>query len=283
MIFDQATALRELKKLKTNQYAQSFTVEDIKDFFRSLPSPANFKAIALVVPEIENSLIPPLLQNISFFAKEVKDIAFWDQAGVINSKSKTVLFDNITKEHPTMETLYVETPLGMLRLISRLDEIEKVLNGSDIQKVLFIKELLRNLKSISELWITFRASEIQKHLPLLLSTDLACIIVPMSFDFILKSYEAVKSLHLHGYFSTFGIVGYEIDNFYCFERNLIERIQMVARQFLSIDLQPAGIMCNKASKDSYADLSDSLRKLIDQIDLKKCDFYKLLFEQILSV
>ncbi len=272
MVQDQASALRQLKKLRDSLSPDSLPTP--ADLLASLPRPSGFPAIALVLPEHQGIEIPPMQTWAHTLLGDVRRTCLWDQGGLITLISPSGIQEPFT---PTQAT--VESPGGPLLVLPRIPGLPHLPSRPEPDRIRFVRHLVRSLSNCGELWVTLRAAELALSQAILHATDLACILVPRHPDAILRSYEAVKAIHLSGYFSTFALIGLDAGEP---EGNdpLVERITTVAKQFLSLDLVPAGmVLSGRPSKNG---INTQLRGLIGHLDASSCDFLWFLTERLLN-
>ncbi|RCK75263.1 MAG: hypothetical protein OZSIB_4347 [Candidatus Ozemobacter sibiricus] len=272
MIHDQASALRQLKKLRDSLSPDALPTA--ADLLASLPRPSGFPAIALVVPEHQGIDLPPLTSWIHSLLGDARRACLWDQAGLISLIAPTGVQEPFTPAQAT-----VESAVGPLLALPRIPGLAHLPGRPEADRIRFVRHLLRCLGSCTELWITLRAGELAHSQAILHATDLACLLVPQHPDAILRSYEAVKTIHLSGYFSTFGLIGLdagEADG----PASLVDRIMAVAKQFLSLDLVPAGmVLSGQSSRNS---INTQARGLIARLDPSSCEFFWFLTERLLN-
>jgi len=271
MLQDQASSLRQLKKLRDYQASENFPSKD--EFIANISRPTGFPTIALVVPDGVSDEVPPLQEWIHGLVGGSSRACIWDQAGLLSVSS---LLPDCDQIFPTLKT--VETDRGPLLVLPRFPDFRLLTVLPEIERIKFARNLFRTVGSISELWIVLRASELHHCQAALQATDLACIIAPDHPDAILKSYEAVKAIHLSGYFSTFGLIVLnprEIGE----KTDFVKRIKSVAKQFLSLDLVPAGVVLSGQGSENC--INSQIRELVGAIDLKSTDFQYFLGERLL--
>lgn len=283
MMHDQASSLRQLKKLRDSEAQESLPGK--KEFLEGLPRPTRFPAIALIVPDHLDGEIPPLQAWVSCLAESSGRTCLWDQAGLQSGLTSLPSGDHIFDHaFPTLTT--IETDGGPFLILPRITEFSLLTQRPETNRLKFARNLFRTIGSVSELWITLRASELPNSQAILHATDLACILVPDHPDAVLRSYEAVKSIRLSGYFGNFGLIPLNHEG--AGQRHdTVERVKSVAKQFLSLDLLHTGVvllgqgneLSGKVSVKSS--VNPILRGAVGAINMKSADFQFLLTERLL--
>lgn len=271
MMQDQASALRQLKKLRDSLATDPLPTP--AELLASLPRPSGFPAIALILPDHRGLDIPPLQSWAHSLLGDSPRACIWDQGGLFSLLSPAAVQEPFAAVQTT-----VETARGPIQVVPRLPGLPHLASRPEADRVRFIRSLVRSLGTISELWVSLRAAELAHSQAILHATDLACIVVPRHPDAILRSYEAVKAIHLSGYFSTFGLIGLEAGEADS-TQNLVDRITAVARQFLSLDLAPAGMVPSVQIPENS--INTQLRGLVGGIDVKSTEFLYFLAERLL--
>lgn len=231
---DQAASLRELKR-----YIDTVSPEQLPgpdEFLSSLPNPTKFAAIAVVIPDSSAGSLPTLQKWLPGVISRRRPPTVWDQASTLSATTPL-------PEGPDRVPLVVHTDssAGPLMVLPR--QISPIMLQSRPlpDRILFLRQLQKLFASSAEIWITIPMSDFRAHLPLLHATDATLVLVPRHSDAVLKSYEAVKSVHLSGYFSPISLAEAPGDD-EIISDHAIERIRAVAKQFLSLDLPPFGMV-----------------------------------------
>jgi hypothetical protein len=146
----------------------------------------------------------------------------------------------------------------------------------DFTKIEILTHLTRSLKPFTEVWISIKASELKECHPILHAADVACVTVPSHSDSILRCYETVKTIHLSGYFSPIGLLEFSPKTGITKEVSG-ERIKIVAKQFLALDLVPAGmVLSNNTFSPPLTD--NNLRSRLSALAAGSRDFLYCLAE-----
>ncbi|MBP7633781.1 hypothetical protein KBA41_06400 [Candidatus Ozemobacteraceae bacterium] len=231
---DQAESLRELKRLLDTVSPEQLPGPE--EFLTSLPSPTKFSAIAILVPDGAGARIPPLQKWLPALSKRRRPPTVWDQAATLSAA--TPLPDG-SDRLPLM--IHTDSAAGPLIVLPRQPSPIALQARPVPDRIRFLRQIQKLFASSTEIWITIPMSEFRAHLPLLHATDAVLVLVPRHPDAVLKSYEAVKSVHLSGYFSPISLAetpaGDEL-----ISDHAVERVRTVAKQFLSLDLPPFGVV-----------------------------------------
>ena len=269
---DQAASLRKLKQLVDKTKISN---ENPEEFLQEIIRPTPFTSIALIWPDQLFSSFPDITNWISSLMQLSPRAHYWDQAGMIDSKSlpKT----QVRLKYPTPVRL--ESQMTPLTVIPHQPTLIELFKKSDGIKIDFLRHIIRSLKPASEMWVSLKASELKKYHSLLHSTDAVCIMVPDNPDSILQCYEIVKSIHLSGYFSPVGLLDFKCETPSESELHSI-RIKNVAKQFLALDLVPSGVVLSN-SRIVEPDSSISFRSRLQSVDSICKDFLFCLCENII--
>lgn len=269
---DQAASLRKLKQMVDKAQPQK---ESIEDFLKSIVRPSPFCSVAIVVPDaiIRN------INNVKNWMSSVMDSSpracFWDQAQLIDlDEVSNIPFSG---KYPT--TVKIESAFAPLNILPFQKEHDEIAKMNTVNKISYLRHLIRNLQQFTEVWISIKASQLLKYYPVLHATDSLCLIVPNHLDSILGCYETVKSIHLSGYFSPLGLLDYSDSEHISPERSS-GRIKTVAKQFLALDLVDAGVVL---SNDRWfpPESQNSLRARLSAIERDSRDFLYFMSESIL--
>lgn len=231
---DQAESLRELKRLIDTVSPEQLPGPE--EFLSAIPSPTKYAAIAILVPDVTGGRISPLQKWLPALSKRRRPPTVWDQAATLSAA--TTLPDG-SDRLPLM--IHTDSAAGPLMVLPRQPSPIALQARPVPERIRFLRQIQKLFASSSEIWITIPMAEFRAHLPLLHATDAALVLVPQHPDAVLKSYEAVKSVHLSGYFSPISLAeapaGDEINS-----DHAVERVRTVAKQFLSLDLPPFGVV-----------------------------------------
>ena len=256
-MIDQASSLRKLKAMVDQ--AQPVQHIDSEGFLGQIPRPCPFSSIALVFPDQIKIDLPPVLDWIAALMQFSPRACFWDQASII--PEERIPRTQIKLRYPT--PVRIESGLTPISILPSIETFLETCKSSEQQRIGMLQHLTRSLKGSSEVWISIKASELSQYNSILHATDAACIIIPHHPDSILRGYEAVKSVHLSGYFSPVGLLDFAPIK-PASEERYSQRIKIVAKQFLAIDLVPAGMVlsnCTFIPPDSQPGLRSRLLAL----------------------
>ena len=272
---DQATSLRRLKKIVDQSETAVKKPIDGETFLNTIVRPCPFTCTALVLPDNLIQGIPPVIDWIIALMEHSPRACYWDQAGFIAKERlpKT----QIQLSYPT--PLRIEQGLTPLNIMPRVETFTEICKGSETKRINFLQHLARVLKPFSEVWISIKASELSKYYPLLHSTDAVCVTVPFHKDSLLSVYETVKSIHLTGYFSPIGLLDMSPTNTAPQER-ISPRIKNVAKQFLALDLVPAGMILSNSTYIPPENKAN-LRTRIQAVEPLSKDFIYCLSESLI--
>ncbi len=270
---DQAASLRKLKQLA--DMASEVQFIDPETFLSQVPRPSPFTAIAMVFPDEIVTQLPTTLEWVSGLMQFSPRACLWDQAGIV--PTTRIPTTQIKLKYPT--PVRIESGLTPLSILPQIRDFQKVCKESEVTRISFLQHLIRCLKSSSEVWITIKASQLSQYNSILHSTDAACLIIPQHNDSIIRGYETVKNIHLSGYFSPIGLL--DIAPFKPPQnQRLSQRIKIVAKQFLALDLVPAGVVlsnCTYIPPDSQP----CLRSRLTATDANSRDFLYCLSESLI--
>jgi hypothetical protein len=239
-MIDQASSLRKLKQMVD----QAGVVHhlDAEGFLNQIPRPSPFISIALIFPDNICQDIPPVLDWITGLMQFSPRSCFWDQAGLIPPGK--IPQTQIKLKYST--PVRIESGLTPMTVLPPVAEFHDICKSPEHSRIGFLQHLIRSLKNSSEVWISLKASELTRYNSILHSTDAVCIMIPQHPDSILRCYETVKSVHLSGYFSPVGLLDFSPIKPSSDER-LSKRIKIVAKQFLALDLVPAGMVLSNCT------------------------------------
>lgn len=271
---DQAAALRQLKKVIDGSLTAD-TATDKDGFLATIKRPAHFSSIALIIPGQSGMNIPPLQNWFLGMINGNRKACVLDQGGLL--AAGTTLLGDGESGMPILQQ--IETASGPFLVIPRYAQFQEILFHEDADKFRFIRHLAGSLGSISELWITIQSENLHRCQALLHATDIACILVPDHPESVLRSYEAVKSIHLSGYFSPIGLLNFTSEiNSTC--ESIADRIKSVAKHFLSLDLVTAGMVLS-GNTFFPPDSQTELRTRIDNLESNSRDFVYFFAERLL--
>lgn len=231
---DQAESLRELKRLIDTVSPEQ--MPEPEEFLSSLPTPTKFAAIAILVPDGTTGQLPPLQKWLPTLSNRRRPPTVWDQAATLSAA--TALPDG-SDRIPLM--IHTDSSAGPLMVLPRQPSPISLQARPVPDRIRFLRQIQKLFAGSTEIWITIPMSDFRAHLPLLHATDAALVLVPRHPDAVLKSYEAVKSVHLSGYFSPISLAeAPAVEDI--ISDHVIERVRTVAKQFLSLDLPPFGVV-----------------------------------------
>ncbi|HNW36508.1 MAG TPA: hypothetical protein PKM25_16340 [Candidatus Ozemobacteraceae bacterium] len=239
---DQASSLRELKRFIDHVSPEQLPGPEA--FLASLPSPTAFATIALIVPDRVGTAIPPLQKWLPPLLPQRRRPTLWDQAGTL---SVTTALPDTSDKTPLM--LKIDSAIGPLMTLPKQISPTKLQTRPTPDQIRFLRQVQRLFAGSSEVWITIPMKDFRSHLPLIHATDAAIVLVPHAHDAVLRSYEAVKAVHLSGYFSPISLAEMPSGNDLSADQP-IERIRLVAKQFLSLDLPPLGMVLSGITPSS---------------------------------
>jgi len=231
---DQASSLRELKRFIDHVSPEQLPGPEA--FLTSLPSPTAFPAIALIVPDRVGSAIPPLQKWLPKLLPQRRPPTLWDQAATL---SATTLLPDASDRTPLM--VKIDSASGPLMALPRQIAPARLQMRPIQDRIRFLRQVQRLFAGSSEVWITIPMKDFRSHLSLVHATDAAIVLVPHAQDAVLRCYEAVKAVHLSGYFSPISLAEMPDGNGLNPDKPA-ERIRLVAKQFLSLDLPPLGMV-----------------------------------------
>lgn len=238
---DQASSLRKLKQL-VDQSQSPVGVESGEAFLSQIVRPSPFSTIALILPDMPDSNIPPITSWISGITQYSPRACFWDQAGMIDKES--IPQTQIRLRYPV--PVRINAGLTPLTILPQQIDFDAMSKKSEEERINFLRHIIRSLKSSSEVWISIKANELKTYSPILHATDAVCIMVPQHPDAIIRCYETVKSIHLSGYFSPIGLLDFSGAKS-APQENSSNRIKIVAKQFLALDLVTAGMVLSNCT------------------------------------
>lgn len=269
---DQASSLRLLKAMVDQNQPEHPTPED---FLQEVTRPAPFTSVALIWPD---DLIADFRQTtdwVSSLMQSSPRACFWDQAKML--PENTIPRTQIRLKYPT--PVRIEAGMTPLSVMPSQPSFPEICKADNKEKIDFLRHITRSLKPASEVWISIKASELAQHHSILHATDAACIIIPQRSESMLRCYEIVKSIHLSGYFSPLGLLDFQHPDQHTGE-SASNRIKIVAKQFLALDLVPAGMVrsnCTVVPPDSDI----NLRARLLSVDSASRDFLYCLSEGLL--
>lgn len=239
---DQAASLRELKRFIDTVSPEQLPGPD--EFLASLPAPTKFAAIAVVIPDSTGTSMPTLQKWLPGLISSRRPPTVWDQAATL---SATTTLPDCPDMVPQMA--HTDSSAGPLMVLPRQISPIMLQSRPVPDRIRFLRQVQKLFASTTEIWITIPMTDFHAHLPLLHATDAALILVPRHSEAVLKSYEAVKSVHLSGYFSPISLAEAPVDD-EVISDPVIERIRAVAKQFLSLDLPPLGVVLSGITQGS---------------------------------
>ncbi|GAB4267866.1 MAG: hypothetical protein Kow0029_02720 [Candidatus Rifleibacteriota bacterium] len=270
---DQATSLRRLKQL-IDRSAPVITIKP-EDFLTQIPRPCPFLSIAMIYPDQMSPDIPTVTDWIPGLMQYSPRACLWDQAGLINAEK--IPKTQISLKYPT--PIRFEAGLTPLTVLPKIQEFCDICKDNERIRIQMLQHLIRSLKNYSEVWISIKASELSRYFSIVHSTDAVCILIPQHPEAIIRSYETVKSIHLSGYFSPVGLLDIAPIKPGSDDRQS-NRIKIVAKQFLALDLVHAGMVlsnCTYIPPDS----EPNLRSRLSAIDHGSRDFLYCLSESLI--
>jgi hypothetical protein len=272
---DQATTLRRLKKIVDQSETAVKKPIDGETFLNTIVRPCPFTCMALVLPDKIIKGIPPVIDWIISIMEHSPRACFWDQAGLIEKERlpKT----QIQLRYPT--PVRIEQGLTPLNIMPQIDSFVEICKGSESRRINLLQHLSRVLKPFAEVWISIKASELARYYPLLHATDAVCVAVPFHNDSLLSVYEAVKSIHLSGYFSPIGLLDMSPTDS-ALNEPISPRIKNVAKQFLALDLVPAGMVLSNSTYIPEENKAN-LRTRIKAVEPSSRDFLYCLSESLI--
>lgn len=269
---DQASSLRLLKAMVDKHQPEPAAPED---FLQEIVRPAPFTSVALIWPD---DLIADFRHTtgwISALMQSSSRACFWDQAKMMpeNAIPRT----QIRLKHPT--PVRIEAGMTPLSVMPSQPVFPEIYKAESKEKIDFLRHIIRSLKAASEVWISIKASELPQYHSILHATDAACIIIPQRSESMLRCYEIVKSIHLSGYFSPLGLLDFQHPEQHTGE-SVSNRIKIVAKQFLALDLVPAGmVLSNCTVTPPSSDIN--LRARLLSVESASKDFLYCLSEGLL--
>ncbi len=271
---DQASSLRRLKQLADQSLAQS-TPETAESFLSEVARPSPFAAVALIIPDMPGAQFPPVTSWVSGIMQFSPRACFWDQAGMIDKIS--IPQTQIRLRYPV--PVRINAGLTPLTILPQQQDFSDLPHKAEEERFGFLRHVIRSLKSSSEVWISIRADELQSCASILHATDAVCIMVPPHPEAILRCYETVKSIHLSGYFSPIGLLDF-INPKSAPQESSSNRIKIVAKQFLALDLVTAGMVLSNCTY-LPPENEPSLRSRISAIESDSKDFLYCLSEGLI--
>ncbi len=237
---DQASSLRKLREMVD----QAGTIHhlDAERFLDGIPRPSPFTCIAMIYPDQLSYDLPPVLDWIAGLMQFSPRACFWDQASLIPEGK--IPRTQVRLRYPT--PVRVEAGLTPLSIMPAFTSFHELCKAPEHQRIGMLEHLIRSLKNSSEVWISIKASELSRYNSIVHATDAVCIMVPPHPDAIIRCYETVKSVHLSGYFSPVGLLDFSPVK-PAAEELLSRRIKIVAKQFLALDLVPAGMVLSNCT------------------------------------
>jgi hypothetical protein len=279
MINDQAAALRQLKKKIDS--SEKDPPQSREEFLETIRRPAGFTSVIMILPSQMEADFPPLQNWVGNLISSHHSSLIWDQSGLMS----VGLLNSFEEGYNTPEGIdlpaarHLESSLGPLRIIPRFQEFKSLLHQPQERRIRFTRSLIRQVGTIDQLWVTVNSSELGASQSILHAADLACILVPDREDSVIKSYEAVKSIHLSGYFSPIGLLSFASESPTNIE-SVVSRIKSVAKHFLSLDLVGAGMVL---SDNTYIPpfSKPDLKSRIDSLEDSSRDFMYFFAERLL--
>ncbi|HOY67072.1 MAG TPA: hypothetical protein PLP29_09295 [Candidatus Ozemobacteraceae bacterium] len=232
---DQAASLRELKRFIDTVAPEPLPGPEA--FLAALPTPTPFFTVAVVVPDNIAPSILPLQKWIRVIPGRGRRLpTVWDQGGTL---SASIVLPDAGAGVP--QVVRVESPVGAVTVLPRQIQPTTLQRRPIPDRIRFLRHLQKLFGHTEELWISIPMTEFRSHLPLLHATDAAAVLVPQHPDAVLRCYEAVKAVHLSGYFSPICLA--EVPDEQAPEADRpADRIRLVAKRFLSLDLAPPGMV-----------------------------------------
>lgn len=271
---DQASSLRKLKEI-ADRNAVNRAPETAESFLAGIVRPSPFSSVALIVPDMPEAQFPPVQSWISGIMQFSPRACFWDQAGLINRNS--IPQTQIKLRYPV--PVRINAGLTPLTIFPQQPDFADLPHMSFEEKAGFLRHAIRSLKSSSEVWISIRANELNACSAILHATDAVCIMVPPHSDAILRCYETVKSIHLSGYFSPIGLLDF-LGPKSAPEESSSNRIKIVAKQFLALDLVTAGMVLSNCTY-LPPENEPGLRNRISAVESASRDFLYCLSEGLI--
>lgn len=256
---DQASSLRRLKQ-RIDQ-TSPIKIMDPETFLSQIPRPCPFVSIALIFPDNLATNLPDIMGWIAGLMQYSPRACFWDQAGLISPER--IPKTQIKLKYPT--PVRVESGLTPLTILPKVENFQEICKDNESKRIDYLQHINRSLKGSSEVWISIKASELAKYYSIVHSTDAVCIMVPQHPEAIIRCYESVKATHLSGYFSPLGLLDFAPIR-PASEELLSNRIKIVAKQFLALDLVHAGMVlsnCTYIPPDSEPNLRSRLLSVDD--------------------
>ncbi len=272
-MIDQAASLRLLKKfVEANESPEN---SDPRIFLDKLPRPSNFCSILIISLDQVPKALPPMQQWLPAFFSPGKRVCLWDQSKLFSSPP--YLRDSEVESFPTIQR--EETTQGPISTIPHLSKLPLLAEESMGRKLKFLRHFSQLLGSTTEFWITIPFSQMPSLQPIVHAADVISILTPNHPDAILRAYEAIKSLHLSGYFSKISLVIEQSENGEPI-LHFFERINSVAKKFLSLDLELAGVILS-GNNINHSPQEGKLRALIESVNPQTRDFLHAFSERLL--
>ncbi|MDN5278464.1 MAG: hypothetical protein PWR01_2429 [Clostridiales bacterium] len=270
---DQASSLRKLKQM-IDQTTRVQAI-DAETFLAQIPRPCPFTAVAIVYPDDIVPELPPVMDWISGLMQFSPRACFWDQASLI--PEERIPRTQIRLKFPT--PVRVEAGLTPLTILPAIKNFDQICKSDEQGRISYLQHLTRSLKSSSEVWISIKASELKRYYPIVHSTDAVCVVIPQHSEAIIRCYELVKSIHLSGYFSPVGLLDFSPTK-PAPEERLSKRIKIVAKQFLALDLVPAGMVLSNCTYIP-PETETNLRTRLMSVESASKDFLYCLSESLI--
>lgn len=271
---DQASSLRKLKQLADQSLAQT-APETAESFLSGISRPSPFSSVALIIPDMPGVKFPPVTSWISGIMQFSPRACFWDQAAMIDKVS--IPQTQIRLRYPV--PVRINAGLTPLTILPQQQDFPDLAHKPTDEKFGFLRHVIRSLKNSSEIWVSIRADELNSCSAILQATDAVCIMVPPHPEAILRCYETVKSIHLSGYFSPIGLLDF-IDPKSAPQESSSNRIKIVAKQFLALDLVTAGMVLSNCTY-LPPENEPNLRSRISAVESDSKDFLYCLSEGLI--
>ncbi|MBF0544436.1 MAG: hypothetical protein HQM08_08380 [Candidatus Riflebacteria bacterium] len=248
----------------------------MESFLAGLPRPTPFTTFLLLVPEklkYLNSRVELFFNNIVPLENSIAIIdqkRLFSTSGINYLKIKVI---NAFEDHEIGEKMKV-------RLIPKICDLEEIYSYPVQKRVDLARDLFSHLNFLDEFWITLPQNEISVENPFIQSADFACVLISEKLEEIVYSYELIKSLHRSGFFSPFIIFCANSNEIQHGER-VFERLQGVARQFLSLDLLYGGMLISSGKSDEFSS-PQQFTNIVNSIEKRTRNFFLRFSESFLK-
>ena len=279
MVTDQASALRELKRRFDTEAAGGAPPATAEELVAGLPRPCPFPAIALLPTPSPLEPLPDLLPWLPIPWHSTPRATLWDEACLL--PFGTVPPMAVGEERPPLLTQSA-SGRGPLWIMPPQPSLGRLGRRPQEQRLCDLHLVTTALREVTELWVALRAESVRTRAELVLGCDFAVHLVSDHPDAILRGYEAVKALHLLGFFAPQAVV--------IVEQELggqgaaaFARLEQVSRNFLNLELHFAGaIPCPRDGAAPPGPPPEQvLPALLERLHPATRDFLSVLCEQVL--